>query len=355
MFGKHLVAGLACAGLLVSGLSAPARAGSGDVVGGLIGGMIGAAIVNEASKQRPRTVVRQAAPKPAVSSYQREQNREVQTALNYFGYPVGAPDGVIGAKSRAAIGQYQALLGYPGTGQLTEIERQILVTAYQRAMIGGPQVQQVVSGPQGIRGMLLKQRDEMMGGAGGSYAANSYGGLPPDVSAAVEEIARNSNVQPEQLIQRAGFIQLADMNADGRTDYLIDTSVTGSGFWCNGPACTVRVFASTPEGYQRNDFQLAGATPGSFACQHGLCQIAQPGAPAAVVAAPVMPAPAPLRGPSRTGSGETERRGGRARRAVANERYSQGGGGQAGSAGSIDRWPRLDKQNTATPMGPLRV
>lgn len=293
MVVKHLVAGLACAGLLISGSAAPVAAGTDDVVGGLIGGMIGAAIINEANKQRPRTVVRQAAPKPAVSSYQREQNREVQTSLNYFGYPVGAPDGVIGAKSRAAIGQYQTLLGYPATGQLTEIERQILVTAYQRALIGGPQVQQVVAGPQGIRGMLLAQRDEMMGGAGGTYAANSYGGMPPEVSAAVDEIARNANVQPEQLIQRAGFIQLADMNADGRTDYLLDTSVTGSGFWCNGPACTVRVFASTPEGYQRNDFQLAGATPASFSCQHGLCQIAPPGTVTAVAAAPVPAAPAP--------------------------------------------------------------
>lgn len=301
MIIKRLGAGLAGLAFLASGLSTPAVAGGSDVVGGIIGGIIGGAIVNEASKQRPRTVYKTVT--PSVSSYQREQNREVQTSLNYFGYPVGNPDGVLGSKSRAAIGQYQALLGYPATGQLTEIERQILVTAYQRALIGGPQVQQVVSGPQGIRGMLLKQRDEMMGGGGGTYAANSYGGsyggLPPDVSAAVEEIARNSNVQPEQLIQRAGFVQLADMNADGRTDYLLDTSVTGSGFWCNGPACTVRVFASTPEGYQRNDFQLAGATPASFSCQHGLCQIAAPGAAAAPVpAAPVMPAPAPALPPA---------------------------------------------------------
>ncbi len=297
--GKHLVAGLVCLGLLGGG-AAPALAGGSDVVGGIIGGIIGGAIVNEASKQRPRTVYRTVPAKPSTSSYQREQNREVQTSLNYFGYPVGAPDGVLGAKSRAAISQYQALLGYPPTGQLTEIERQILVTAYQRALIGGPQVQQVVSGPQGIRGMLLKQRDEMMGagGGGGTYAGNTYGGLPPDVSAAVEEIARNSNVQPEQLIQRAGFVQLADMNADGRTDYMIDTSVTGSGFWCNGAACTVQVFASTPTGYQRNDFQLAGATPASFSCQHGLCQIAAPGAVAPVPAAPMVPAPAPALPPA---------------------------------------------------------
>ncbi len=295
MKGRHLVAGLVSLGVALNS-GAPVAAGGSDVVGGIIGGIIGGAIVNEANRNRTRSAPRRTAPaKPAVSSYQREQNREVQTALNYFGYPVGTPDGVLGAKSRAAISQYQALLNFPATGQLAEMERQILVTAYNRALIGGPQVAQVVSGPQGMRGMLLAQRDEMLGGAGGStYAGGSIGGLPPDVSAAVFEIARNSNVEPDQLIQRAGFIQLADMNADGRTDYLIDTSVTGSGFWCNGPACTVRVFASTPQGYQRNDFQLAGATPAAFSCTHGLCQVAA-GAPV-MAAQPVAPVPMPMPG-----------------------------------------------------------
>ena len=96
-------------------------AGGSDIVGGIIGGVIGGAIVNEANKNR-RTTTRTVTKKPAVSSYQREQNREVQTALNYFGYPVGTPDGVIGAKSRAAISQYQMLRGYPATGQITEVD-----------------------------------------------------------------------------------------------------------------------------------------------------------------------------------------------------------------------------------------
>lgn len=295
MKGQYLVTGLVSLGLALNA-AAPVAAGGSDIVGGIVGGIIGGAIVNEAnrSRQQPRTVVRTVPAKPTVYSYEREQNREVQNSLNYFGYPVGAPDGVLGAKSRGAISQYQALLGYPPTGQLTEMERQILVGAYNRSMLGGPQVQQVMAGPQGIRGMLLKQRDEMMGGGGGgggSYAANSYGGLPPEVASAVDEISRNSGVEGQQLIQRAGFIQLADMNNDGRTDYMIDTSKTGSGFWCNGPACTVEVFASTPQGYQRNDFQLAGATPASFTCLQGACSLAG-GAPT-MAAQPVAPQPMP--------------------------------------------------------------
>lgn len=293
MKGRHLISGLVALGVGVT-TGNPVLAGGSDVVGGLIGGMIGAAIINEANRSQPRTVHRTTtSSKPSVSSAQREQNREVQTALNYFGYPVGTPDGAIGPKSRAAISQYQALLGFPATGQLAEMERQILVTAYNRAMIGGPQVQNIIStSPQGIRGMLIAQRDETLGtgGAAGSYAGGSIGGLPPEVSEAVFEIARNTNVEPTQLLQRAGFVQLADLNNDGRTDYMLDTSVTGSGFWCNGPACTVRVFASTPQGYQRNDFQLAGATPASFSCTHGLCEV-KPGGAAVAAGGPVAPMP----------------------------------------------------------------
>lgn len=286
-----LVAGLVSLGVVLN-TGVPVLAGGSDLVGGIIGGIIGGAIVNEANRTRTTTVRRTTPARPAVSSVEREQNREVQTSLNYFGYPVGTPDGALGPKSRAAISQYQALLGYPATGQLTEMERQILVTAYNRALIGGPQVAQAMTGPQGMRGMLLAQRDEMLGtgGPGATYAGGSLGGLPPDVSAAVYEIARNSNVEPMQLIQRAGFVQLADMNNDGRTDYMLDTSVTGSGFWCNGPACTVQVFASTPQGYQRNDFQLAGANPASFTCTHGACEVT--GAPT-IAAQPAAPVPAP--------------------------------------------------------------
>ncbi|PTV95438.1 putative peptidoglycan binding protein [Rhodobacter aestuarii] len=291
MKSRHILTSIVALSVGLTG--APVLAGGGDVVGGLIGGMIGAAIVNEAN--RSHTTRRTTTRRSTMSSAQREQNREVQNSLNYFGYPVGTADGVLGSKSRSAISQYQVLLGYPATGQLTEMERNILVTAYNRAQLGGPQVQNIIArSPQGVRGMLLAQRDEMMGGGANTgyagYSGGTIGGLPPEVSEAVFEIARNTNVEPDQLLQRAGFVQLADMNADGRTDYMIDTSVTGSGFWCNGPACTVRVFASTPQGYQRNDFQVAGATPASFTCRHGLCEVKGGGT---MAANPALPMPSP--------------------------------------------------------------
>ena len=300
MKGRRLIAGLVALGVGVN-TGAPALANSGDVLGGLIvGGILGAAIANDQNHRRAAPVHRATPQKPAVSSAQREQNREVQTALNYFGYPVGTPDGSIGPKSRAAISQYQALLGFPATGQLAEMERQILVTGYNRAMIGGPQVQQIIAtSPQGIRGVLLAQRDQTLGTATAGAApamapGGSIGGLPPEVSSAVYEIARNANVDPMLLLQRAGFVTMTDLNNDGRTDYMLDTSVSGSGFWCNGPACTVQIFASTPQGYQRNDFQVAGATPAMFSCTHGACEVKPGGAPSTMAAQPVPVAPAPV-------------------------------------------------------------
>lgn len=144
----------------MSPLSSPARADGKDfIAGAIIGGIIGGAIVNENKKKKSTKST-----KTGISSETREQNREVQVALNYFGYPVGTPDGSIGPKSRAAISEYQAFIGYPATGELTENERTILVTAYHRAVAGGTAIADTVSGsPLGLKAVLVAQRDEMAG------------------------------------------------------------------------------------------------------------------------------------------------------------------------------------------------
>ncbi|MGB5871851.1 MAG: peptidoglycan-binding domain-containing protein [Albidovulum sp.] len=156
--GNITKASLICA---VSFAPVQQAAANDGLVGGIVGGIIGGVIVNEASKNRKQKTTRRAAP---VYSATREANREVQVALNYFGYPVGAADGALGRRSRAAISQYQALLGYPPTGYLSEYERTILIGAYYRGLSGGSQVAQIMaSSPQGTRGLLLNQRDEMAG------------------------------------------------------------------------------------------------------------------------------------------------------------------------------------------------
>jgi hypothetical protein len=153
-------------GALMLGQAAPATADSDGLVGGIVGGIIGGVIVNEANKNRQRqtTVRRATTQKTYINTAQREANRDVQVALNYFGYPVGAPDGVLGRQSRAAISEYQLTLGYPPTGQLTEYERTHLVGSYQRAIAGGAvTMQQAAANPMGLRGLLVTWRDEAAG------------------------------------------------------------------------------------------------------------------------------------------------------------------------------------------------
>ncbi|HMO71141.1 MAG TPA: peptidoglycan-binding domain-containing protein [Paracoccaceae bacterium] len=162
------------------------------VVGGIVGGIIGGIIVNEANKNRnkrttTRTTTRSTSGQTAAV---REANREVQTALNYFGFPVGTPDGALGPKSRAAIADYQVFMGYPPTGNLNTFERDHLVASYYRAQSGGAMTaQQVAGNPMGVRGLLHVYRDERIGvpgaatfaggamaGAGGGMALG--GGMP---------------------------------------------------------------------------------------------------------------------------------------------------------------------------------
>lgn len=88
MHFKHAIA-VACAVTLTSTPMAKAD------LHGVIGAIIGGAIINDMARQRPSQPTR-----PSVSSAQRQENRNVQTALNAFGFPVGTVDGSLGPKSQ---------------------------------------------------------------------------------------------------------------------------------------------------------------------------------------------------------------------------------------------------------------
>lgn len=285
----------------------PLSAMADNIGAAIVGGIIGGAIV---SSQKPtkKVYVQKKTYSSSANSAARARNREVQTSLNYFGFNAGGADGVLGQRSRAAISQYQAHLGYPVTGTLTEYERTFLVSSYNRAQIGGPDVMKAMqSNPQGIKGVLAVWQKQQMGGTQYSgHGGMGYAGLPIEVSDAVDEIAQSSEPSPEQLLQRAGFIQTADLNRDGKNDYIIDTSVTGSSFWCGQTECTTLLFASTAGGYDRKQFmyklnpQRSNAiTTAAFECDYAGCKmndpmmasVATPAAPAAPSAAPVPAAP----------------------------------------------------------------
>ncbi|MGC9370271.1 MAG: peptidoglycan-binding domain-containing protein, partial [Paracoccaceae bacterium] len=134
-------------------------ADTGDAIAGaIIGGAIVGAISN-AEKKKKRTVY--VSPGTAAT---RAENREVQTSLNYFGFPAGTVDGVMGRNTRNAVAQYQAFMGYPATGQLTQYERDFLVTSYHRAIAGGPATTQLIAtNPMGARGLLKNYQQEAAG------------------------------------------------------------------------------------------------------------------------------------------------------------------------------------------------
>ena len=287
MFSTWLKTALAAA-LITTSATAPAFA---DNLGAaIVGGLIGGAIMNEANKNKRKAYKKTYSSQGSSrNSFARQQNRETQTSLNYFGFPAGTPDGVMGSRSRNAVAQYQGFMGFPGTGQLTQYERDFLVSSHSRAQIGGPQVIKAMQGAQGVRGLLHTWRDEAAGVRSASSSIG-YGGMPLEVSQAVDEIAASSDPSAEQLLQRSGFMQLADLNGDGKNDYVLDTFVVGSSFWCGASHCSVMVFASTPQGYQRNDFMAYNATPAMFSCHQGVCRINDAGATTMAAAQPPAPA-----------------------------------------------------------------
>ena len=282
MFSRAYRVGILFALAMTPATQAPANDG---LVGGIIGGLIGGAVMNSGRTTTRTTTVRTVNPA-------RSQNRETQTALNYFGFNAGTPDGALGPRSRAAISSYQAYLGFPVTGRISTFERDILVAAFARGSSGSYDAQQLIARDRdGVKALLVAQKTAMTGGVAARPRTAGYAGLPIEVSRAVDEIAESSDPSPEQLLARAGFIQMVDLNADGTNDYIIDTRVSGSDFWCNQIQCKTIVFASNAEGYRRNNLLAFSPTPATFRCYGSSCEVVDAGAPVAVNAT-IVPQPA---------------------------------------------------------------
>src|SRR5699024_2810441 len=144
---------------------------------------------------REREVHRPAAPR--IDPYEREQARSVQIALNYFGFDAGAPDGIKGRRTRAAIREYQAFMGFPVTGNLAEYGGSFLVSSHARALAGGPQTIQIVAAQgTGSRGLLkYYQQDDAAGGVANAAAASAPVAAQPAPPPEVETVA--ATAEPE--------------------------------------------------------------------------------------------------------------------------------------------------------------
>lgn len=190
MFTKRLTAA-ALAAALIAVPTTRATADTKDIiVGAIVGGAVIAGISaaqkrkkqQEAIQQQqraqaiqPRVSSRSHAPKarrtvraapkvykPSIPATQ--QGREIQSALNYFGFNAGAVDGRVGGKTKQAVAGYQAYLGYPATGTLSAFEQHVLTQTYLRAEAGGADTFRTIAQlPEGPRGLLKLYRQELAG------------------------------------------------------------------------------------------------------------------------------------------------------------------------------------------------
>ncbi|WP_425092545.1 peptidoglycan-binding domain-containing protein [Tropicimonas sp. S265A] len=127
-----------------------------DIHGAIIGLGILGAIANQNSGNRGSSSSNRGS---GVSQAQRQQNRDVQSALNGFGFPVGTVDGALGPRSRGAIGDYQQYMGYPRTGYLDDQQRGFLLESHNRMRNGAGQAYPQVVAAEGTKGLLKAFRD----------------------------------------------------------------------------------------------------------------------------------------------------------------------------------------------------
>ncbi|MEO9648655.1 MAG: peptidoglycan-binding domain-containing protein [Roseobacter sp.] len=113
-------------------------------VGAAVGALVNQSVNNNKKKKRSYSA----------NSYTRQQNREVQAALNTFGFNAGVVDGSLGHRSRTAISSYQVYMSYPVTGYLQEYQRANLVSAHHRLNAGGATAYPQVVANEGTRGLL---------------------------------------------------------------------------------------------------------------------------------------------------------------------------------------------------------
>jgi peptidoglycan hydrolase-like protein with peptidoglycan-binding domain len=200
--------------------------------------VIGSAVVrdikkkNQAKASQPSS---SATSSGSGSSQTRAANREAQTALNYFGFPVGAPDGVIGKNTRAGIADFQAYLVYPVTGELTPYQQDFLVSSYYRAQAGGAATQQAIAAnPEGSRGLLATWSAESVAAAGAKAGA-----------ATAAAPALGAGKLPSFVVEASGTMPLSAwcMQVEGATEGVVeasaDANVVLAGQFCSARAAAI--------------------------------------------------------------------------------------------------------------------
>lgn len=186
MLKRHGISAALAAAIALSSSVASADSNLGAFA---VGAAVGAIVNQQVNNNRQR---QQAAQQRTYNnnSYTRQQNREVQAALNAFGFNAGVVDGVLGSRSRTAVSNYQAYMGYPITGYLQEYERANLVSSHQRLNAGGGNAYPEVVANEGTRGLLKAFADP-------NYATR-YGAAPVQTAEPATTVAA-ATVAPSAL------------------------------------------------------------------------------------------------------------------------------------------------------------
>jgi len=207
MFAKNISIGLVSASLVLVPVQRAQASDAAAILGGLI---VGGIIVNEVNKNKKRKQATQQRTTTNSSAYsaQRAQNRQVQAALNYFGYNVGTVDGSIGRNTRNGIARYQADMGYNADGRLDGYERDFLVGSQQRAEASvNVAPYNTILATQGRGGLLRTFRNEQLGIAPvTAAAAPAPAPVPVPVPVTPKTVPSNANTSalPEFTFSQSG-------------------------------------------------------------------------------------------------------------------------------------------------------
>ncbi|WP_346893480.1 peptidoglycan-binding domain-containing protein [uncultured Roseibium sp.] len=118
--------------------------GAGEFIAGVAIGAIGKTILDQATRgnnnQRRNThnTSPQTRAQRAERARRREETKQIQTRLTVLGFNPGGIDGGMGPKTRRAIGQFQASIGHPETGVLTQEQTAILFARSNGTDTAGP-------------------------------------------------------------------------------------------------------------------------------------------------------------------------------------------------------------------------
>jgi hypothetical protein len=170
--------------VVCSMLSSPAHADD-RLLKGIIVGVIGAAIAGQLNGQQ--STKKSTSGDGGISPEVRAKNKEIQEALNYFGFEVGTPDGLLGKKSRTAISQFQACIGRPISGELDSFTDQFLMSSYYRAQANPSETLRIVAtNSNGYCGLLQQFYQELTNPTQSTNSTQSV--------VAISSVEVNSNV-----------------------------------------------------------------------------------------------------------------------------------------------------------------